>query len=158
MDIEIIVVGKLKERYLQEGVNEYLKRLKSYADISVIELKDQSTDVRSEREEEIVLEKEADEIEKHLKSEYELIVTAIEGKLISSEDLAEVISENKDFGPGKIQIVIGGSLGIHPRIKAKAKRKISFGRITLPHQLMRLVLVEQVYRAFRIINNHPYHK
>ncbi|XJS10795.1 23S rRNA (pseudouridine(1915)-N(3))-methyltransferase RlmH [Aerococcaceae bacterium WGS1372] len=159
MNIEIIVVGKLKEKYLKAGIAEYLKRLDSYANVKVIELADEPTkENMSPAEEEAVLAKEAERIQAKLDPSRKLIVLAIEGKLISSEDLASTLDNYATYGNSKVSFIIGGSLGLHPSIKSRADLSISFGRITLPHQLMRLVLVEQIYRAFRIINGHAYHK
>lgn len=159
MNIEIIVVGKLKEKYLKAGIAEYLKRLDAYANVKVIELADEPTkENMSAAEEEAVLAKEAERIQAKLDPSRKVIVLAIEGKLISSEELATTLDNYATYGQSKVSFIIGGSLGLHPSIKDQADMSISFGRITLPHQLMRLVLVEQVYRAFRIINGHAYHK
>lgn len=159
MNIEIIVVGKLKEKYLKQGIDEYLKRLTRYAKVSVIEVADEATQEHmSDIEIEQVLAKESDRILSYIKPDRKVWVMAIEGTLVSSEDLAEKIESYATYGQSKLTIVIGGSLGLSQAIKDRADEKMSFGRITLPHQLMRLVLIEQVYRAFRIIHNEPYHK
>lgn len=159
MNIEIIVVGKLKEKYLKAGIAEYMKRLDAYAKVKVIELSDEPTkENMSEAEEEAVLAKEAERIKAKLDPSRKVIVLAIEGKLISSEEIASQLNDYAIYGQSKVSFIIGGSLGLHKSIKDSADLAISFGRITLPHQLMRLVLVEQVYRAFRIINGHAYHK
>ncbi|MBS4461613.1 MULTISPECIES: 23S rRNA (pseudouridine(1915)-N(3))-methyltransferase RlmH [unclassified Facklamia] len=159
MNIEIICVGKLKEKYLKQGIDEYLKRLQAYAKVSVIEVSDESTDENmSEVEINQVLEKEADKIAQRLDEQRKVIVLAIEGKLISSEELAQQLNDYAIYGDSKVTFIIGGSLGLAERLKRRANLRVSFGRITLPHQLMRLILVEQIYRAFRIINGHAYHK
>lgn len=159
MNIEIICVGKLKEKYLKQGIQEYLKRLRSYAKVTIIEVADEPTpDTLSDHEAELILQREGDRILSHLHPSRKLIVMAIEGDLVTSEALAEQLNQYATYGDSKVSIVIGGSLGVDSRIKAQADRLVSFGRITLPHQLMRLVLTEQIYRAFRIINNHAYHK
>lgn len=122
-------------------------------------LKDEPTKEKmSPAEEEQVLAKEAERIQAKLDPSRKVIVLAIEGKLISSEEMASTLDNYATYGNSKVSFIIGGSLGLHPTIKEQADLSISFGRITLPHQLMRLVLVEQVYRAFRIMNGHAYHK
>ena len=139
MNIEIICVGKLKEKYLKQGIAEYLKRLGAYATVKVIEVADEATgDNMSETEIDQVL--------------------AIEGKIISSEELAAQLDQFATYGDSKVSFIIGGSLGLADELKKRSDLSISFGRITLPHQLMRLVLVEQIYRAFRIKSGHAYHK
>ncbi|MBR7926659.1 23S rRNA (pseudouridine(1915)-N(3))-methyltransferase RlmH [Aerococcaceae bacterium zg-ZUI334] len=159
MNIEIICVGKLKEKYLKQGIDEYLKRLQAYAKVSVIEVSDEPTDENmSEVEINQVLEKEADKIAQRLDEQRKVIVLAIEGKLISSEELAQQLNDYAIYGDSKVTFIIGGSLGLAEQLKRRANLSVSFGRITLPHQLMRLILVEQIYRAFRIINGHAYHK
>ena len=159
MNIEIIAVGKLKEKYLKAGIEEYLKRLKAYAKVKIIEVEDEPTqESASEAEEQRLLEREAERILAKIPTDRKIIVLAIEGELITSEELASMMNDYATYGDSKLTFVIGGSLGLTDEIKQKADRSISFGRITLPHQLMRLVLVEQIYRAFRIVHNHAYHK
>ncbi|MCW6667204.1 23S rRNA (pseudouridine(1915)-N(3))-methyltransferase RlmH [Aerococcaceae bacterium NML190938] len=159
MNIEIICVGKLKEKYLKQGIEEYLKRLSSYATVNVIEVTDEPTkEEMSETEINQVLDKEADKILARLAPDRQVIVMAIEGKLVTSEELAVQLDQYATYGQSKVSFIIGGSLGLADRLKQRANWRISFGRITLPHQLMRLVLTEQIYRAFRIIHNHAYHK
>lgn len=159
MQIEIICVGKLKEKYLKQGIAEYTKRLSAYANFSIVEVADEATaEKMSALEIEQVLDKEADRIEARLDAGRQVIVLAIEGDLISSEDLAQRLDRMALHGQSKVSFIIGGSLGLAERLKQKAQWRVSFGRITLPHQLMRLVLVEQIYRAFRIMKGHAYHK
>ena len=159
MNIKIIAVGKLKEKYLKQGIAEYMKRMKPYAKVSIIEVPDEPTpDQPSEVEKEQILEQEAERILSRTDANRRLIVLAIEGELISSEALASTLEQYAIYGDSKVTFVIGGSLGLSEAIKKRADHSISFGRITLPHQLMRLVLVEQIYRSFRIINHHSYHK
>ncbi len=159
MNIEIISVGKLKEKYLKQGTQEYLKRLNKYAKVKIIEIADEPTSENmSDHEITLLLDKEAERIQSHLSLDRKLIVLAIEGELISSESLAKQIDNYATYGASKVTFLIGGSLGVSDKIKQQADALISFGRITLPHQLMRLVLVEQIYRVFRIINGHAYHK
>lgn len=159
MNIELICVGKLKEKYLKQGIAEYLKRLGAYATVKVIEVADEATgDNMSETEIDQVLAKEAEKIKTRLDPQRKVIVLAIEGKVISSEERASQLEQYATYGHSKVTFIIGGSLGLANELKKSADLSISFGRITLPHQLMRLVLVEQVYRAFRINNGHAYHK
>ena len=159
MQIEIICVGKLKEKYLKQGIAEYTKRLSAYANLSIVEVADEATaEKMSALEIEQVLDKEADRIEARLDAGRQVIVLAIEGDLISSEDLAQRLDRMALHGQSKVSFIIGRSLGLAERLKQKAQWRVSFGRITLPHQLMRLVLVEQIYRAFRIMKGHAYHK
>ena len=159
MQIEIICVGKLKEKYLKQGIAEYTKRLSAYANLSIVEVADEATaEKMSALEIEQVLDKEADRIEARLDAGRQVIVLAIEGDLISSEDLSQRLDRMALHGQSKVSFIIGGSLGLAERLKQKAQWRVSFGRITLPHQLMRLVLVEQIYRAFRIMKGHAYHK
>lgn len=159
MNIEIIAVGKIKEKYLKSGIEEYLKRLKAYANVKIIELADEATaENMSEAEEAAVLAKEAERIKSKISADRKVIVLAIEGKLISSEELAHELEQYATYGQSKVTFIIGGSLGLAEELKKQADLSISFGRITLPHQLMRLVLVEQIYRSFRIMKGHAYHK
>lgn len=157
--IDLISVGKLKEKYLKQGIEEYNKRLTSYAKVNLVELEDEPTkEAMSEVEIKQVLDREAERIVKRLDPGSKVIVLAIEGDLLSSEDLADKIKTYATYGDSKLTFIIGGSLGLADAIKKKADVTLSFGRITLPHQLMRLVLMEQIYRAFRINEGHAYHK
>lgn len=159
MNITIISVGKLKEKYLKQGIDEYAKRLGSYCKLQLIEVPDEKAPENlSDKEMEIVKEKEGERILAKVKEQDILIAMAIEGDLISSEQLAQKIESYGISGKSSLTFVIGGSLGLSEAVKKRANLKISFGRITLPHQLMRLVLVEQIYRAFRITAGHAYHK
>lgn len=159
MNIELICVGKLKEKYLKQGIAEYVKRLGAYANVSIVEVADEPTaDQMSDVEIDQVLAKEAEKIKARLDPQRKVIVLAIEGKVISSEDLAQQLDQYATYGDSKVTFIIGGSLGLADELKKSANLSISFGRITLPHQLMRLVLVEQIYRAFRINKGHAYHK
>ena len=159
MNITIISVGKLKEKYLKQGIDEYTKRLGSYCKLQLIEVPDEKAPENlSEKEMEQVKDKEGEKILAKVKDSDTVIAMAIEGDLISSEQLAEKIDNYGINGKSSIVFIIGGSLGLSDTIKKHANAKISFGRITLPHQLMRLVLVEQIYRSFRITAGHAYHK
>lgn len=159
MNIEIISVGKLKEKYLNQGIQEYLKRLQSYANVKIIEVADEPTaENMSDHEIALHLEKEGERIKARLSPDRKVIVMAIEGKIVSSEELAKQLDQYATYGNSKVTFIIGGSLGVSDEIKKNADVLMSFGRITLPHQLMRLVLTEQIYRAFRINAGHAYHK
>lgn len=159
MRIDIVCVGKVKEKYLKQGIQEYLKRLSAYAQVKIHEVSDEATpEALSPTEKEQILATEAQRIQQKISPQHKLIVLAIEGDLVSSEQLADKLSNYATYGYSKVCFVIGGSLGLAKSLKQQADWSVSFGRITLPHQLIRLVLVEQIYRAFRIINHHAYHK
>lgn len=159
MNISIITVGKLKEKYLKQGIEEYLKRLSAYAKVEIIEVPDEKApEELSAVEMEIVKQKEGDRILAKVNSDAHVIALAIEGKLKSSEELADTLDKLATYGKSKVAFIIGGSLGLSKEVLNRANEKLSFSRMTFPHQLMRLVLVEQVYRAFRINRGEPYHK
>ena len=158
MNITIISVGKLKEKYLKEAVLEYSKRLSRFVKLEIIEIPDcKIPDNASPAEETAVLEKEGDLILSKIKPTSHLVCMCIEGVELSSTDFAKTI-ENISMTKSHITFVIGGSLGIAEKVKKKADLKLSFGKITLPHQLMRVILLEQIFRGFKIINNETYHK
>ena len=154
MNITIISVGKLKEKYLKEAVLEYSKRLSRFVKLEIIEIPDCKIPESQELD---VLEKEGDLILSKIKPTSHLVCMCIEGKLLSSTEIAYEI-ENISMTKSHITFVIGGSLGIADKVKNKADLKLSFGKITLPHQLMRVILLEQIFRGFKIINNETYHK
>lgn len=159
MNITIITVGKLKEKYLKQGIEEYLKRLSAYAKIDMIELADEKApETLSDIEMEQIKEKEGQRILSKIHPDAHVIALAIEGKLKSSEELAETIDKLAIYGTSKICFIIGGSLGLSKSVMKRADEALSFSRMTFPHQLMRLILVEQVYRAYRINRGEPYHK
>lgn len=159
MNIAIVSVGKLKEKYLKMGIEEYSKRLGSYAKIDLIEVPDEKAPENlSDADMEIVKKKEGERILAKIGPDTYVIALAIEGKMKSSEQLAEDLQSLMTYGRSKIAFVIGGSLGLHEDVMKRSDEKLSFSKMTLPHQLMKLVLVEQIYRAFRIIKNVPYHK
>lgn len=158
MKIKIISVGKLKEKYLKDGIAEYVKRLSRFGQVEMVELADEKTpDNASEKENEQILMKEGDRILGKLSDRDFVLAMAIEGKLVSSEDLSTTF-ERAMQQSSTLVFIIGGSLGLDSRVKKRANALMSFGRITLPHQLMRLVLTEQIYRAFMIREGSPYHK
>lgn len=159
MNISIISVGKLKEKYLKMGIDEYVKRLSSYAKVDLIEVADEKAPEQlSEAEMEIVKKKEGERILAKVPDGTFVYALAIDGKMKSSEELAEGLEKQMTYGSSKIAFVIGGSLGLHKEVLNRANEKLSFGRMTFPHQLMRLVLLEQIYRSFRIMKGEPYHK
>ncbi|HZH61850.1 MAG TPA: 23S rRNA (pseudouridine(1915)-N(3))-methyltransferase RlmH [Metabacillus sp.] len=159
MNISIITIGKLKEKYLKQGIDEYLKRLTSYAKMEIIELPDEKAPENlSNIEMEQVKEKEGERILSKISDDTHVIALAIEGKMKSSEQLAKDLDQLATYGKSKVAFVIGGSLGLSPAVMKRSNDTLSFSKMTFPHQLMRLVLLEQVYRAFRINRGEPYHK
>ncbi|GIO70146.1 23S rRNA (pseudouridine(1915)-N(3))-methyltransferase RlmH [Paenibacillus cookii] len=159
MLIQIIGVGKLKEKYLVQGIQEYAKRLTPYIKFQVIEVADEKApDTLSEAEVSIVKEREGERILAQVKESAHVIALAIGGQLWSSEELAAEIDRLGTYGTSHVVFVIGGSLGLADAVLRRAQQRLSFGRMTLPHQLMRLVLTEQIYRAVKINRGEPYHK
>lgn len=150
--IKIITVGALKENYLKEALQEYEKRLKKYTDIKIIEVKDEGLLPPLQ-----AMQKEAEKIKKHLTEKDYIITLEIEGKELTSEEFSEQI-EKIMIVSSNITFVIGGSYGIDKTIKNLSKYHLSFSRLTFPHQLFRIMLLEQIYRSFKIINNESYHK
>ncbi|MDD1501332.1 23S rRNA (pseudouridine(1915)-N(3))-methyltransferase RlmH [Lysinibacillus sp. CNPSo 3705] len=159
MNITIVSVGKLKEKYLKMGIDEYVKRLGGYAKMDLIEVPDEKAPEQlSEAEMEIVKKKEGERILSKINPDTYVIALAINGKMKTSEQMAADLESLMTYGKSKIAFVIGGSLGLHDDVLKRADEKQSFGKMTLPHQLMKLVLVEQIYRSFRIMKGEPYHK
>ena len=159
MRINIVCVGKIKEKYLKLGIDEFKKRLSKYCKLEIIELEDEKAPENlSDKEMLIIKEKEANKILSKIKDNSYVIALAIDGKNLSSEELAETINKLGVRGISNITFVIGGSLGLSDEVLSRADYKLSFSKMTFPHQLMRLILLEQVYRAYRINNGEPYHK
>ncbi|WP_454193262.1 23S rRNA (pseudouridine(1915)-N(3))-methyltransferase RlmH [Paenibacillus sp. Marseille-Q7038] len=159
MFIQIISVGKLKEKYLVQGIQEYAKRLAPYIKFQVIEVPDEKApENMSDAEIQNVKDREGEKILGHIKGDAHVIALALDGHLWSSEDLAAEIDKLGTYGTSHIVFVIGGSNGLSNAVLRRAQQRLSFGRMTLPHQLMRLVLVEQIYRAVKINRGEPYHK
>ena len=157
--IKLITVGKLKEKYLKLGIDEYAKRLQAYCKLEIIEVPDEkAAETLSFPQMEAVKNKEGEKILSRIKDDEYVFVLAIKGQLPSSEELAEDIRQLGIQGKSKITFVIGGSLGTSDAVNKRANKAISFGRMTFPHQLMRLIMIEQVYRSFRINEGSPYHK
>ena len=159
MKIKLVTVGKLKEKYLKDGISEYTKRLNRFTKFDIIELPDEKTlDKASYLENQQILDKEGTRILSKLADKEFVIVLAIEGQQFPSEKFSKILSDITIRGISDITFVIGGSLGLSTAVKKRANLLMSFGKLTLPHQLMRLVLVEQIYRAFMIQQGSPYHK
>lgn len=159
VNISILTIGKLKEKYLLQGINEYLKRLTAYAKVEIIEMPDEKAPENlSDTEMEQVKQKEGERILSKISDDTHVIALAINGKMKSSEELAEDLDKLATYGKSKIAFVIGGSLGLSNEVMKRANDTLSFSKMTFPHQLMRLILLEQVYRAFRINRGEPYHK
>lgn len=159
MKITIITVGKLKEKYWKDAISEYEKRLSRYCNFQIIEVSDEkTTEQPSFQEADIIKEKEGNRILKALKDDMFVITLEISGKQLSSEEFADKIQSLQIKGTSHICFIIGGSLGLHQIVLNKSNYALSFSNMTFPHQLMRVVLIEQVYRCFRIINHEPYHK
>lgn len=159
MNITIVSVGKLKEKYLKLGIEEYAKRLKSYANLKLIEVADErAPENLSEAEMEAVKDKEGERILAKTPVDSHVITLEIKGKQLSSEELAGELDQLATYGKSKVTFVIGGSLGLSEAVLKRSDYALSFSKMTLPHQLMRLVLLEQIYRAFRINRGEPYHK
>jgi 23S rRNA (pseudouridine1915-N3)-methyltransferase len=159
VNIQIVAVGKLKEKYWVQGIEEYMKRLGPYAKVQMSEVADEKApDSMSAAEERQVKEKEGERILAQLNTDAFVIALSLDGQAWSSEQLAGQLSELGTYGRSKVAFVIGGSLGLSDGVLQRADMKLSFGRMTYPHQLMRLILVEQVYRAFKIIRGEKYHK
>ncbi|MCR4704810.1 MAG: 23S rRNA (pseudouridine(1915)-N(3))-methyltransferase RlmH [Lachnospiraceae bacterium] len=159
MKISIVCVGKIKESFYREAIAEYAKRLSRYCKLEIFEVSDEKTpDKAPEAEENRILEKEASRIEPVLKDDSYKIILDIGGKTFDSVAFSEKIESLAIGGISHITFIIGGSLGLSEQIKKIGDLKISFSDMTFPHQLMRVILLEQIYRAYRIMNHEPYHK
>jgi 23S rRNA (pseudouridine1915-N3)-methyltransferase len=159
VNISIITVGKLKEKYLKLGIDEYLKRLNAYAKVEVVEVADEKApEELSELEMIQVKQKEGERILAKISQDTYVIALAINGKMQSSEELAVTLDKLATYGKSKIAFIIGGSLGLSDEVLKRSNEQLSFSKMTFPHQLMKLILVEQIYRAYRINRGEPYHK
>ncbi|WP_313756693.1 23S rRNA (pseudouridine(1915)-N(3))-methyltransferase RlmH [Tissierella sp.] len=159
MNIRIIAVGKIKEKYIQEGIKEFTKRLSRYCSLDIVEIDDEKApESLSEKEMDMVKNKEGDKILSKIPQSSFVIALVIEGKQLSSEDLSIKMKELMINGINDISFVIGGSLGLSKDVINRSNFKLSFSKMTFPHQLMRLILLEQVYRGWRIMKGEPYHK
>ncbi|GAA0136093.1 23S rRNA (pseudouridine(1915)-N(3))-methyltransferase RlmH [Paenibacillus sp. YSY-4.3] len=159
MFIQIVAVGKLKEKYLVHGIAEYAKRLTPYVKFQVVEVPDEKApETMSEAEVQAVKAREGERVLAQVKSDAHVIALEVGGELWSSEDLAASLDKLGTYGTSHVVFVIGGSHGLADEVLRRAQQRLSFGRMTLPHQLMRLVLTEQIYRAVKINRGEPYHK
>jgi 23S rRNA (pseudouridine1915-N3)-methyltransferase len=159
VQIRVLAVGKLKEQYLVEGIEEYSKRLGRYERLEIVELRKESfSEPLSAKEVEEILRREGERILKEIKPRSFLVALDRGGRALSSEELAEEIQRAALAGSSQLVFVIGGSLGLDERVLKRADLVLSFSKFTFPHQLMRLILLEQIYRAFTILNNERYHK
>lgn len=159
MKITIIAVGKVKEQYYRDALLEYGKRLGRYCKLDIIEVEDEKTpDKASAAEENRILEKEADRILRYVKEDAFVLTLEIAGKMYDSVAFAEKIEKLGIQGNSHLQFIIGGSLGLHEKVCRRADLALSFSKMTFPHQLMRVILMEQIYRSYRILYGEPYHK
>lgn len=159
MKITIITVGKIKEKYLKDAIAEYSKRLSRYCKLEILEVADEKTpDGASEIVEENIREKEGERILKLIKEDAYVITLEINGKMLTSEELADRIETLGIQGKSHLVFVIGGSIGLGKEVLRRSDYALSFSKMTFPHQLMRVILLEQIYRSYRIINGEPYHK
>lgn len=159
MKITLITVGKIKEKYLRDAIAEYNKRLSRYCKLEIVEVADEKTpDQASETVEENIRAKEGERILKYIKDDMYVITLEIDGKMLSSEEFAGKIESLGVQGKSSIAFVIGGSIGLGKEVLRRSDYTLSFSKMTFPHQLMRVILLEQVYRGYRIINGEPYHK
>ena len=159
MKITLITVGKIKEKYFTDAIAEYAKRLSRYCKLEIVEVADEKTpDGASEGLENQIKEKEGERILAKIPDGAYVVALAIEGKQLSSEELADQMEKWNVMGVSHLVFIIGGSLGLTPKVLSRADFKLSFSPMTFPHQLMRVILLEQIYRSFRIRNHEPYHK
>ena len=159
MRITLVTVGKIKEKYLEQAIAEYSKRLSRYCRLEIIQVADEKTpEGASSAVEEQIKEKEGERILSQIREGAYVIALAIDGQMLDSVELSQKISKLGIDGVSHIVFVIGGSLGLSSRILKRADYKLSFSRMTFPHQLMRVILLEQIYRSYRIISGEPYHK
>ena len=159
MEIRIITVGKIKEKYLNDGIAEYAKRLSRYCKLSFIQVSDEKTpDKASDALNRQIKETEGNRLLNHIRDTDYVIALAIEGKMLDSVELSDLIARLGVQGKSSIAFVIGGSLGLSDAVLKRADYKLSFSKMTFPHQLMRVILLEQIYRVFKINSGEPYHK
>jgi len=159
LKINIVCVGKVKEKFFTGAIDEYSKRLSRYCNLKIIELPDEKTpDNASDTVNDLIKRKEGERILSNIKDDSYVIALAIEGKMLDSVELSKKIDELGISGKSDISFVIGGSLGLSSEVLARADYKLSFSKMTFPHQLMRVILLEQIYRSYRIMKNEPYHK
>ena len=159
MKIKLICVGKVKEKFYVDAIKEYSKRLSAYTTLEIIEVPDEKTpDKASEAINLQIKEKEGNAILSKVKQNDFVMLLDIKGKMYDSEELSELIENHMIDGKSEFIFIIGGSLGVSDQVKQRANAKISFSKMTFPHQLMRVIFLEQIYRSFKIMKNEPYHK
>ena len=159
MKITLITVGKIKEKYLKDSISEYSKRLSRYCKLEIIEVADEKTpDNASQIVEDGIRDKEGERILKYVKEDAFVVTLEIKGKFLTSEELADKIETLGIQGTSHIIFIIGGSIGLGNEVLKRSNYALSFSKMTFPHQLMRVILLEQIYRSYRIINHEPYHK
>lgn len=159
MKITLITVGKIKEKYLKDAIAEYSKRLSRYCKLEIVEVADEKTpDNASDTVEDAIRDKEGERILKYVKEDAYVITLEIAGKMLTSEEMAEKIEKLGVQGTSHIIFIIGGSIGLGKEILKRSDYALSFSKMTFPHQLMRVILLEQIYRSYRIMNHEPYHK
>lgn len=159
MNISIICVGKLKEKYLKAAVEEYSKRLSRYCKLDIIEVSDEKAPENASQKEELAIkQKEGFGILRNIKDNMIVVSLDLKGNMLSSEELSVFIEKNSVNGNSNIAFIIGGSLGLSQEVLKRADFSLCFSKMTFPHQLMRVILLEQIYRSFKIISGEPYHK
>lgn len=159
MKIRILCVGKIKEKFMREALGEYSKRLSRYIKLEIAEVADEKTpDSASKKEELQIRDKEGERLLKLIRQEDYVIALAIDGKMYDSVTFSQKLDRFGMLGRGSVVFVIGGSLGLAEQVLERADESISFSKMTFPHQLMRVILLEQIYRGYRILRNEPYHK
>lgn len=159
MKITVITVGKIKEKYLKDAIAEYSKRLSRYCKLEILEVTDEKTpDGASETVEENIRDKEGERILKLVKDDSYVITLEIGGKMLTSEELSDKMDTLGIQGQSHLNFIIGGSIGLGKEVLKRSDYALSFSKMTFPHQLMRVILLEQIYRGYRIMNNEPYHK
>ena len=159
MKITLLTVGKVKEKFYVQAIAEFSKRLSRYCRLEIVEVADEKTpDGASDTMTAQILKKEGERLMKNIRDDAYVIALAINGQMLSSEQFAQKIDQLGIGGTSHIQFIIGGSLGLSPQVLSRADAKLSFSKMTFPHQLMRVILLEQIYRGYRIICGEPYHK
>lgn len=156
MKIKIIALGKIKEKFLKDGIDEFLKRLSPYASVEIVELN--PIEIKDENLTSKILDEEGENILSHIKDDSFVITLEIKGKQLSSEELAQKINDITVSGVSELVFIIGSSCGLSPKVSARADFKLSMSKMTFLHQFARLILVEQIYRAFKILKGEKYHK
>ncbi len=159
MQVEVLCVGKLKESYLREACHEYLKRLSRFCKVNIVEFKDEA--VSENASESLIfqaIEREGERILSKVQDRDYVVSLCVEGKMLSSEELSKELSRIEQIGAGRLVLIIGGSYGLSEKVKKRSNLRLSFSKMTFPHQLMRVILLEQLYRAYKINANESYHK